>query len=48
MKKGRYVGMGKGSINTVWRFSINEFWDNIGCIVLAPTFGIGRLSLWRK
>ena len=24
------------------RFSINEFWKNIGCLVSAPAFGIGE------
>ena len=25
----------------VRRFSSNEFWKNIGCLISAPTFGIG-------
>ena len=29
-------------------FSINEFWDNIGCLFSDPTFGIGVSSLWEK
>ena len=30
------------------RFSRNEFWKNIGCLVSAPTFGLGGLMLWEK
>ena len=26
----------------------NEFWKNIGCLVSAPTFGLGGLRLWEK
>ena len=29
-------------------FSSCEFWKNIGCLVSAPTFGIGGLRLWEK
>ena len=29
-------------------FSSCEFWKNIGCLVLAPTFGIGGSRLWEK
>ena len=37
----RYNQMGKGMIRKFWWFSSNEFWDNIGCIIMDPTFGIG-------
>ena len=33
----------KGNVwyqKVIW-FSTNEFWNNIGCIVSAPTFGLG-------
>ena len=30
------------------RFSISEFWKNIGCLVSAPTFGLGGSRLWGK
>ena len=32
----------------IWRFSRNEFWKNIGCLVSAPTFGLGGSRLWEK
>ena len=30
------------------RFSRNEFWKNIGCLLSAPTFGLGGSILWEK
>ena len=30
----------------VCRFSSNEFWMNIGCLVSASTFGLGGSGLW--
>ena len=30
------------------RFSRKESWENISCLVSAPTFGIGGLRLWDK
>ena len=32
----------------VRRFSSCELWKNSGCLVSAPTFGIGRSKLWDK
>ena len=32
----------------VCRFSRNKFWNNIGCLVSAPTFGLGGSRLWEK
>ena len=29
-------------------FSRKEFWKNIGCLVSAPTFGLGGSRLWEK
>ena len=30
------------------RFSSNEFWENIGCLVSAPAFGLEGSRLWEK
>ena len=30
------------------RFLRNKFWKNIGCILSAPTFGLGGSKLWEK
>ena len=40
----------KGNVRyrKVRRFSSSEFWKNIGCLVSAPTFGLGRSRLWEK
>ena len=40
----------KGNVRylKVRRFSSSEFWKNIGCLVSAPTFGLGGLRLWEK
>ena len=40
----------KGNVwyRKVRRFSSSEFWKNIGCLVSAPTFGIGGSRLWEK
>ena len=37
----------KGNVRyrKVCRFSSCEFWTNIGCLVSAPTFGLGGLRL---
>ena len=32
----------------VHRFSSNECWSNIGCLVLDPTLGIGGSRVWEK
>ena len=45
---GKAVGMVNGRYQIVWRFSSNEFWKNIGCLVSALTFGIGGSRLWEK
>ena len=45
---GKDLGTVKGQAWKVWRFSSNEFWNNIGCLVSAPTFGIGVLRMWEK
>ena len=45
---GRAMEMEKVRIIKVWWFSSNEFWSNIGCLVLDPKFGLGGLRLWEK
>ena len=30
------------------RFSSCEFWKNIGCLISAPTFGLGGSRLWEN
>ena len=45
---GRAMGMVKGNASKIRRFSSNEFWKNIGCLILDPTFGLGGLRLWEK
>ena len=47
-KNGRAVGVVKGRARIFWRFSINEFWKNIGCLVSYSTFGLGGSRLWEK
>ena len=39
---GKALGKGNVRYRKVRRFSGNEFWKNTGCLVSAPTFGIGR------
>ena len=38
---GKVVGMVNGQNQNVQRVSSNDFWKNIGCLVSAPTFGLG-------
>ena len=42
--------MVKGNVRyrKVRRFSSSGFWENIGCLVSAPTFGLGGSRLWEK
>ena len=35
------VGMVNGHYQNIWRFSRDEYWKNIDCLVSAPTFGVG-------
>ena len=39
--------LNKGNVRyqKVRLFSRNGFWENIGCLFSAPTFGLGRLRL---
>ena len=49
MKVGEENGKALGMVNVrdqiSWQFSSNEFFNNIGCIVSDPTFGLGGLSM---
>ena len=45
---GKYVVMLNVRAWKVWQFSSNKFWKNIGCLVSAPTFGLGGSRLWEK
>ena len=45
--EGNRKALGKSNVRyrKVRRFSSNEFWKNIGCLVSAPTFGLGGSRL---
>ena len=43
---GKAAGMRNGGYQKFLHFSSNGFWKNIGCLVSAPTFGLGGLRLW--
>ena len=45
---GKSLNEGNVRYRKVRWFSRNEFWKNIGCLVSAPTFGIGGSRLWDK
>ena len=47
-ENGKALNKGNIRYRKVCWLSSNEFWKNIGCIVSAPTFGIGGLRLWEK
>ena len=40
-ENGKAVGMVNGRSWKIWQFSSNAFWNSIGCLVSAPTFGLG-------
>ena len=42
------LGMVNGQYQKVWRFSSNKFWKKNGCLVSAPTVGIGGSRIWEK
>ena len=42
------LGMMNGRCRKFWGFSRNEFWMNIGCLVSAPKFDLGRSRLLYK
>ena len=43
---GKALNKGNVRYQKVRRFYRNEFWKNIGCLVSAPTFGLGGSRLW--
>ena len=45
---GKSAGMVNGRNRKVRRFSSNEFWKNIGCLISAPTFCLGVSRPWKK
>ena len=45
---GKALGKGNVRYRKVRRFSSNEFWKNIGCLVSAPTFDLWGSRLWEK
>ena len=45
---GKSLNTGNVRYRNVFRFSSNEFWKNIGCLVSAPTFGLVGSRLWEK
>ena len=45
---GRGGTQENGQFRKLGRFSRNELWSNIGCILSAPTFGLGGSILWKK
>ena len=47
-ENGKSVGIVNEWARKVWRFPINEFLKNIGCLVSAFTFGIGGSRLRYK
>ena len=47
-ENGKMLNKGNVRYCKVHRFSSNEFWKNIGCLVSAHTFGIGGSRMWDK
>ena len=45
-ENGKVLGKGNGRYQKICRFSRNEFWKNISCLVSAPTFGLGGSRIW--
>ena len=41
----KYAGMVNGLYRKVCWFLSNTFWNNIGCFILSPTFGLGVLIM---
>ena len=40
--------MGRVRIRKFWQFSINKYWNNIGCLILTHNFGVGGLDYGRR
>ena len=47
-ENGKAMGIWNGPYRKVCQFSSNGFQKNIGCILSAPTFGLGGTRLWEK
>ena len=47
-ENGKALNRGNVRYQKVCCFSSNEFWKNIGCLVSAPTFGLGESRVWEK
>ena len=47
-ENGKSLNKGNVRYRKVRRFYSNEFWNNISCLVSAPTFGIWGSRLWDK
>ena len=45
---GKALVMANGRAQKLRRFSRNEFWKNIGCLVSDPTLGLVGLRLCEK
>ena len=45
---GREGTQENGRFQNLRQISRNEFWNNIWCLLSAPTFGIGWSILWKK
>ena len=47
-KNDRWGTQDYGRFWELLQFSRKKFWKNIGCLLSAPTFGIGGSRLWEK
>ena len=47
-ENGKSLVMVNGRYQKVRRFSSNEFWENIGCLVSATNFDIVGSRMWEK
>ena len=47
-ENGKAAGMANGRSWKSLQFSSNAFWNNISCLVSAPTFGLGGSRLCEK
>ena len=47
-ENGKSAGMVNGRNRKVRRFSSNEFWKNIGCLISAPTFCLLVSRPWKN
>ena len=47
-ENGRWGTQENGRFWKLQRFSRNELWKNIGCLLLAPNYRLGVSRLWEK